>query len=186
MQAKPFLNGRTYSKKEEITGEIIKLKKTKYSHAQSLYAILVASDVLENLTIEINTLKDYMEYIRFTDHQWQLNQDLTYTIMLLDDTILGQISLYNISFIHYRAEIGIWLGKQFQHQGFGTIALEMIINFAFKSLFMNRLQAHMFIENEGSQKLFQKLGFKREGLLRQYVKKNEIFKDVYCYSALSK
>ena len=175
---------RSYRKLKLIEGESLKLVKTKFDHAQELFRLIKTRGVLENLTIEIDEFLDMVEYLRFTEHQWQMNQDFTYTIMKLDNTIMGQISLYNVSFTHYRAEIGIWLGKPFQNLGYGIKSLKLLVNFSFNDFLMNRLQAHMFINNPASQKLFQKAGFQKEGILRDFVKKKEQFISVYTYSFL--
>ncbi|MHA1475581.1 MAG: GNAT family N-acetyltransferase, partial [Promethearchaeota archaeon] len=50
---------------------------------------------------------------------------------------------------------------------------------------LNRLQAHIFTQNDSSIKLFENLGFKREGLNERYVKKTDgEFNDVYVYALL--
>ena len=86
--------------------------------------------------------------------------------------------------MHHRAEIGIWIGTPFHHRGFGTHALNTIIEYAFTSLHFNRIQAHIFTENLRSQELFLKIGFIHEGLLKEYVVNNDHFVDVHEYALL--
>ena len=174
----------TYRKRKIIPGETLKLVKTKLDQGQELFQLINTSSVLDYLTIEIDEFIDFIDYLRFIEHQWQLNHDFTYTIMLFDNTILGQISLYNVSFTHYRAEVGIWLGQPYHSKGYGLQALKILRNFAFNEFLMNRLQAHMFTHNPASQKLFERANFQKEGILRQFVKKKDEFIDVYSYSCL--
>ena len=47
-------------------------------------------------------------------------------------------------------------------------ALTAIIGLGFSEVGLNRIQAVVMPENEGSNKLLEKLGFRREGVLREY------------------
>lgn len=49
-----------------------------------------------------------------------------------------------------------------------TEALDAIIGFGFREVGLNRIQALVMPGNEGSEKLLGKLGFRREGVLREY------------------
>ena len=173
-----------YKKKEKIIGNQLQLHHTVFEHADKLYQLIQNQEILKNLTIQIQNMEDYVEYLRFMNNQWQLNQDFTYTILTKEEEIVGQVSLYNTSFTHQRAEVGVWIGRPFQHQGYGTKALALILEYGFKILHFNRFQAHIFTENLYSQQLFEKLGFQQEGLHRQYVKKDSRFLDVYEYALL--
>ncbi|MHA1776058.1 MAG: hypothetical protein DRO88_06090 [Promethearchaeia archaeon] len=184
-----------YRKIPEITGKRVILRKTTTAHADKLYEQIKSLGVLENLTIDINNLNEFRRYILFIENQWQMNQDFTYTIFTKSNQVetgklgniripIGQISIYNISFTNYRGELGIWLGRSYWTQGIGTEALLLMIKYGFENLFLNRLQAHIFIENARSISLFERLGFKREGKIREYVCKKDKFKDVYSYSLL--
>ncbi|MHA1647716.1 MAG: GNAT family N-acetyltransferase, partial [Promethearchaeota archaeon] len=138
--------------------------------------------------------EDFRQYILFLLNQWKLNQDLTYTIQLNSEYdknrdhnpnhTIGQISLYNISFQHHRGEVGIWIGKKYWNHGYASEALQTIVKFAFDELHMNRLQAHIFITNPSSKHIFEKIGFIKEGLNREYVSKQGTFLDVEHYALL--
>ncbi|TFH29397.1 MAG: N-acetyltransferase [Promethearchaeota archaeon] len=175
-----------YRKILELPGEISILRKTTNLHTEGLYTQIQSPGVLENLTIEIDDIHDFRRYIMFVENQWHMNQDLTYTIFNLHDQIVGQISIYNIAYLHFRGEIGIWIGREYWTHGFGKDALQTIINYSFTQLHLNRLQAHMFVENSTSISLFESVGFQNEGLIREFVRKKEKFRDVYSYSLLKR
>lgn len=151
-----------------------------------MYHQIKSPGVLENLTIDIDDFHEFRRYILFIENQWQMNQDFTYTIFINQDEIIGQISLYNIAFSNFRGEIGIWLGKSNWGQGYGKDALQTIIAYGFKELHLNRLQSHIFVNNLRSIRLFEGVGFKQEGIIREYVCKNAEFKDVYSYGLLKR
>ncbi len=181
-------NGITkkYRKIIELPGETTILRKTTNLHIEGLFGQITSPGVLENLTIEIDDIQDFRRYIMFVENQWLMNSDLTYTVHDLQDQIVGQISIYNIAYLHFRGEIGIWIGREFWGHGFGKDALQTIIQYAFTQLHLNRLQAHMFVENSTSISLFESVGFQNEGIIREFVRKKEKFRDVYSYGLLKR
>ncbi|HPX97256.1 MAG TPA: GNAT family protein, partial [Thermotogota bacterium] len=70
------------------------------------------------------------------------------------------------------ATIGIFLGQPFWNKGLGTEAFQILIDFAFTELNMNKLKLFVFSFNKRAMRSYEKNGFKVEGVLRQ-----EIFRD---------
>jgi ribosomal-protein-alanine N-acetyltransferase len=81
-----------------------------------------------------------------------------------------------------RAEIGYDLAATFRRQGIMTEALTAMINYLFGPLQLNRLEAFTDPRNDGSNRLLQNLGFKREGVLREYTYFHGRFLDDYLYA----
>ena len=65
-----------------------------------------------------------------------------------------------------RAEIGYDLNPECWGQGFMAEALVAAINHGIDSMKLNRIDALVYIKNDRSVRLLQRLGFKQEGLLR--------------------
>ncbi|WP_138494958.1 GNAT family N-acetyltransferase [Paenibacillus pinistramenti] len=84
----------------------------------------------------------------------------------------------------YRAEIGYELGREYWQQGYMFEALEAMFRFGFETMGLNRIEALTFPENTASISLLQKLGFSREGLLREYQKDGDRFVDLFIFSLL--
>lgn len=63
-------------------------------------------------------------------------------------------------------------------------ALETAINVAFDNLQINRIQAYIYTDNEGSYKLLEKLKFMPEGVIRDKHLYRGKYYDHYCYSLL--
>ena len=83
-----------------------------------------------------------------------------------------------------RAEMGYWIGRIFWGNGYATEAAHALVKFGFESLSLQRIGAMHFPRNAASQRVLEKIGMKREGLLRQYAKKNGRFEDLIVYSVL--
>ena len=85
-----------------------------------------------------------------------------------DDRLIGTVWLHSIDARHRRAVFGIYVGdKQEWRKGYGTEAMRLMTRHAFETLNLNRvmLQVHEF--NPGAIRLYEKLGFRREGTLRR-------------------
>ena len=83
-----------------------------------------------------------------------------------------------------RAELGYVLGRPHWGSGLMHEALQALIDSAFAGLALRRLEAEVDPRNRPSTRLLQRLGFTKEGLLRQrWVTKGEV-KDVEMYGLL--
>ena len=82
------------------------------------------------------------------------------------DRLIGTTTLFSLSGPHKRAEIGYSLLPARQGQGLATEALRTVLEHAFGPLGLERIEADVDPRNEASWRLLEKLGFRREGLLR--------------------
>jgi len=175
----------SFEKKKILEGEKIRLEKCKKAHMEVLYTLINSPKVHSRLTNQIKSKEEFKTYFRFLHNQWEMNRDYSYTILFnRENLILGQISLYNLHFIHDRGEVGLWIGYPYWRHGYGLEALKLILEYGFSDLHLNRIQAHIFTDNIASIKLFEKAGFQKEGVRRQYVFKNTQYLDVFSYALL--
>ena len=91
--------------------------------------------------------------------------------------LVGAIGLIMES-SHARAELGYWIGVPFWRQGYATEAGRAILAFGFRSLQLHRIEAHYLVRNPASGRVLEKLGMRREGILRQAVRKWDRFEDL--------
>jgi ribosomal-protein-alanine N-acetyltransferase len=82
--------------------------------------------------------------------------------------IVGTCGYHGFHRWHRRAGIGYELARSFWKQGIMTEALGRIIQFGFEKIGLNRIEAVVMPDNEGSIKLLAGLGFQSEGVLREY------------------
>lgn len=80
--------------------------------------------------------------------------------------IIGTIFLTDVS--ETKGEIGYELSEEYWHQGMMTEAIKEMIRIGFEEMGLVRLQAIVCQQNEASQKLLEKVGFQKEGLMRKY------------------
>ena len=97
--------------------------------------------------------------------------------------IIGTIGFNNFVKNH-RANIGYDLQTEYWNKGYVTEALKTIIDFGFKQLEINRIEAEVMIGNSASERVLDKLGFTKEGILKQWLYWNEKHYDMIMYSLL--
>jgi len=83
------------------------------------------------------------------------------------DEVIGTVTLINLDFTHLRAEIGYALGRAFWGKGYIQEALRLLIEYAFQQLELHRIEADVDPRNAASIRTLERLGFKREGFLRE-------------------
>jgi len=98
--------------------------------------------------------------------------------------VIGSCGFHNIVSQHFRTEIGFELSKEQWGQGIAGEAIEAIIRYGFEHMKLERIEALIEPPNLSSQKLVEKQGFIREGLLRNYEFTSGKFDDLYMYSLL--
>ena len=129
------------------------------------------------------TLREYLEQSRqdlFAEHQAR------FIIELENGEAAGMIDLADFDPLNSRAEVCIGLLGKHRSKGIATRALTLLCNYAFKKLHINQLYALIPEWNEESLRLFEKNGFKKSALLKQWLRTENGFKDVFLVQKLSK
>jgi RimJ/RimL family protein N-acetyltransferase len=84
-----------------------------------------------------------------------------------DKELLGTCTLHQMHRQNRRAELGYVLGSAWWGQGYMHEALVAFVGHAFGVLKLHRLEADIDPRNQNSAKSLERLGFQREGLLRE-------------------
>lgn len=83
-----------------------------------------------------------------------------------------------------RTEIGYWLGREFQGRGIMTRSCRALVDFAFRSLDLHRIEIRVDVDNRKSRAIPERLGFVQEALLRESVQDYDRFRDIVMYALL--
>lgn len=101
-----------------------------------------------------------------------------------EDWLLGTVGIMNWRPRFFNAALGYDLQKRFWRQGIMCEALTAVLDYAFTTMQMNRLEAFVMPQNKPSSHLLEKLGFQNEGLMREYGYWRGGFHDLELYSLL--
>lgn len=97
--------------------------------------------------------------------------------------LIGTAGFNNFKKQH-RANLGYDVRAEFWNKGYATEALKAIINFGFSELDINRIEAEVMQGNTASERVLTKLGFTKEGVLRQWMHWNQKHYDMSMFSLL--
>ena len=100
------------------------------------------------------------------------------------DKLIGSVTLFNLEFTHRRAEIGYAQGRPYWGQGYMHEALTAVLNYAFATLNLHRIEADVDPRNDGSVRTLERLGFQREGYMRERWQVNGEIQDAFLYGLL--
>lgn len=84
-----------------------------------------------------------------------------------NNKIIGTSTLFHLDEKNQRAEIGYALNRQYWGNGFVTEALTALFDFAFEELNLHRIEADVDPQNTASIRVLERLGFQKEGYLRE-------------------
>ena len=84
------------------------------------------------------------------------------------DRLIGSTGLSQIDLRNQNASFGMMIGeKSAWGKGYGTEATRLVVRYAFEELHLNRVQLHVYAYNLRGIRVYEKVGFRREGVLRQ-------------------
>ncbi len=81
---------------------------------------------------------------------------------------IGSLGFYRwLSSAAYQAEMGYDLAKEYWGRGIMTEAMNAVVDFGFERMGLNRIEVFIMPRNKRSIRMIKRLGFRKEGLLRQ-------------------
>jgi RimJ/RimL family protein N-acetyltransferase len=116
--------------------------------------------------------------------------------LLADDTsvLMVQSATECVGFVSWRSpgggppglrwEVGMSLWPQARGHGYGTEVLRQLVRYLFAHTQANRIQATTEVDNRAAQRILEKAGFTREGVLRGYGFRAGAWRDELLYSVL--
>jgi RimJ/RimL family protein N-acetyltransferase len=123
--------------------------------------------------------------------QWFLSDDrwkITLGIRLNDGgELLGFLKIRVVSWPHRTGDISLGIGEPSRWgQGYGAEAIRLGIDLSFRELNLHRLQLGVFSYNERAIRLYEKLGFTREGRLRESLQRDGRWHDTVLFGLLAR
>ena len=131
------------------------------------------------------SLHEIREWIESRPQEWEDGKGYHFAIIDSDQgTFIGNGGIDNIDVRNKVAELGYWVRTSQTNHGIATSASKLIINFAFNSLKLNRIEIVIATGNKISQRVAEKLDAKKEGLLRQRLTVRDTVYDAYLFSLI--
>jgi len=102
-----------------------------------------------------------------------------------DGPLLGSVALMRPAWEHQRAEVGYWLAPEGRGRGHATRAVRLICDWGFSALSLERIELLAATGNAPSQRVAERAGFVREGVLRSYIRNGELRYDMVAFGLLA-
>jgi ribosomal-protein-serine acetyltransferase len=104
--------------------------------------------------------------------------------IFLHGELCGAVRLNHIENQHRKVAIRYYVGADYQGSGIATLAVRAILAYGFQALDVNRVELRCVPANTPSIRLAERLGFVREGVLRQAELLDGVFADHWVYGLL--
>ena len=119
----------------------------------------------------------------------EIASDEAYSLFIFEarsETLLGGLTLGLVRRgVAQACTLGYWMGQRHAGKGHMTEAVRGALNFAFSELARHRVEAACLPHNEPSRRLLERVGFRREGEARGYLRINGVWADHLLYGMLA-
>ncbi len=152
-------------------GEKIKLRAYKESDIEDSYVLFNNYDIMSMLmrdSIFPNSLDRQREFVEFAMNSKGPVFHFAVELVETGDYI-GGCGVNDFNSTSQTATIGIWLAEEYQGKGLGADTLRTLCRFIFDEMNAQKIKLTFFDYNEKGRKVYEKIGFKKEGTLRKEV-----------------
>ena len=138
------------------------------------------SAMIHPFPISIELEKEFLEnVVKNTD-----NKTIYFGIEEKESSkLVGYVKLYSINWIHRFCYFGIIIGDSAARgKRLGYEVVKLIINYVFKNLNLKRILLEVLSSNQPAINLYEKVGFEREGKLKQHAYIKGEYQDVLIFA----
>ena len=173
---------------EFLLDDGIVLRRFRPDDAGTVYRVV--ADDLEHLRVYMHwavpgySLNSATEFIEASMAAAEENKSLGFGIFD-GEQFIGSVGFVNFDHLARRTEIGYWIASRFEGKGIVTRCCRRLIEHAFNELGLNRIEIRCAVENVRSAAVARRLGFTREGVLRQSEMRNGRLLDFEIYGLLA-
>lgn len=112
-------------------------------------------------------IEDWIEEIKDNQSEFSIRS-------IADDKTIGDIGLDDFDWTAGNAWVGIGIGDaDFRGKGYGTEAMRLLLQYAFEELNLHRVNLSVFEFNKRAIRSYEKCGFKYEGIMREFIYKDD-------------
>lgn len=166
-----------------LGGHQVVLRELRLSDAQSLFAMLTTEEVARFISPPPSTVEGFEKFIAWTHRQRAAGTYACFAVTVKGyDTAIGIFQIRETEPGFGTAEWGFALGSPFWGTGVFREGAELVVDFAFGTLGVHRLEARAAVKNGRGNGALRKLGAVQEGLLRRSFRRNGEYLDQALYA----
>jgi ribosomal-protein-alanine N-acetyltransferase len=173
---------------EDLSSQRLLLRAPRYKDAEDIYEFCGDAQSCRYVDWSphqsVAESRDFIMYLKSRAFKGD-SKSYTWFVQLKDEQkVIATISLVDSDYYGKIATVGYTFSKKYHHQGFATEALITLIEYLFNVRNFERIEAKVLPENQPSIALLERVGMKKEGMLRKGVFCKTCLRDVYIYSIL--
>lgn len=125
--------------------------------------------VLNDPSIRHGGYETYKSPVTEAEVEHKVDADDRHTFLVCHEgSPLGSVALKDIDLEGRKAELGYWMAPEEQGNGYATEATRLCLTHAFEELGLHKVWARTVGDNTASNRVLEKLGFQREGVLEDH------------------
>src|SRR5262245_36652529 len=168
-----------------LCGKRVVLRELRQSDAASLFSLLTTEEVSRFISPPPDSVEGFERFIAWTFRQRSAGTYACFAVTLQGfDTAIGIFQVRQLDFTFRNAEWGFALGSQFWGTGVFKESAELVLDFTFETVGVQRLEARAAVLNGRGNGALRKLGAVQEAILRKSFRHNGEYLDQVLYTIL--
>lgn len=140
---------------------------------------------------ESNTLAPYSrfaikEFIEksLSENVFEMGQIRLMICHSSDNSVIGTADIFDIDSFNSRAAIGLLIDNNYRGKGYAKEALDLLCEYARKTLILNQVYVHISTDNSSCLNLFKRSDFELNGTLKSWIKTKDGYNDVFVFQKI--
>ena len=170
-----------------IVNDKLSLISPKLDQATELYKLIEKNRQYLNKYITFSENKDSPNRVKLFLQEissFNIGGQKFNLLIQFNGRIVGLIGFHKIDRLHARAEIGYWLGEDYQGKGIMREAITKFLQHGFDALAVNKVELFTLTSHDRNIRMVESVGFKKEGVLKEHYFMHGAFKDAMLYRML--
>ena len=169
-----------------LSGSRVTLRELRTSDASSLLAMLTTEEVSRFISPPPTTVEGFERFIAWTLRQRSAGAYVCFAVTVTgSDTAVGIFQIRGLERSLEAAEWGFAIGSAYWGTGVFKEGAELVVDFAFDTVGIHRLEARAAVRNGRGNGALRKIGAVQEGILRQSFLRNGEYLDQALWSILA-
>ena len=168
----------------------LQLRPLVMQEARELLSVVVASR--ETLGRYMSWPREMVEldharrFVKVGREQWMAGRTMRLGVFERESgALVGNVELDGVDLRRRQAELGYWVRGDRENLGYAAEAARSMVRYAFETLRLHKVRADVAVGNAASARVLEKLGFVREGTLREDRPVGHVFVDHWRYGLLA-
>lgn len=161
-----------------LVGSRVTVRELRVSDAPSLFAMLTTEEVTRFISPPPARIEDFERFILRANHEREAGNYLCFAVVPTGmDVAIGLFQVRQLEPAFEIAEWGFALGSPFWGTGMFMEAARLVLQFAFDTVGIHRMEARAAVRNGRGAGALRKLGAVQEGVLRRAFQRNGQYHD---------